>query len=187
MTDTTMADRARRLMTVDEFLTWDDGTDTRYELVDGVIRAMAPPSNAHGTIVINIGTLLRTVLRDRRPCRPQAEAGIRIGDWTRWQADVAVTCTPITTGSEIDQPLLIVEVLSPGTRSHDLGRKLDDYKTLPSVREIWMVDCERRWVQVWLRNGDRWAAQDLVGSTRFDSGALDAAVALDDLYADSGL
>jgi Uma2 family endonuclease len=182
-----MADRAHKLMTVDEFLTWDDGTDTRYELVDGIIRDMAPPSNAHGTITANVVALLRTVLRDRRPCRPQAEAGIRIGDWTRWQADVAVTCTPVTSGSEIDQPLLIVEVLSPGTRSHDLVRKLDDYKSLPSVVEIWMLDSERRWLQVWQRDGERWIVRDLVGSALFDSEALDAAVHLDDLYADSGL
>jgi len=33
---------AEKLMTVDEFLRWDDGTDTRYELVDGQIVAMAP-------------------------------------------------------------------------------------------------------------------------------------------------
>ena len=31
-------------MTVDEFLAWEDGTDTRYELVDGVAIAMAPPA-----------------------------------------------------------------------------------------------------------------------------------------------
>jgi Uma2 family endonuclease len=172
---------------VDEFLAWDDGTDTRYELADGIVRAMAPPSNAHGTIVVNTAALLRTVLRDRRPCRPQAEAGIRIGEWTRWQADIAVTCTPITSRSEIDQPLLVIEVLSPGTRTHDLSRKLNDYKSLPTVQEIWMVDSERRWLQVWQRDGERWIVRDLVGSALFDSEVLDAAVHLDDLYADSGL
>ena len=46
-----MAEQAQTLMTVDEFLAWDDGTDTRYELVDGTVRAMAPPAGAHGTIV----------------------------------------------------------------------------------------------------------------------------------------
>ena len=30
-----MAEQAVKLMTVDEFLAWDDGTDTRYELADG--------------------------------------------------------------------------------------------------------------------------------------------------------
>ena len=31
-------------MTVEEFLDWDDGTDTRHMLVDGAIVAMAPPA-----------------------------------------------------------------------------------------------------------------------------------------------
>ena len=30
-----MGEPARRAMTADEFLAWDDGTDTRHELVDG--------------------------------------------------------------------------------------------------------------------------------------------------------
>ena len=38
-----MADPAARRMTLDEFLRWDDGTETRYELVDGFPVAMAPP------------------------------------------------------------------------------------------------------------------------------------------------
>src|SRR3712207_7187039 len=48
--------------------------------------------------------------------------------------------------------------------THDLGRKLDDYEALPSVREIWMVDSERRWVQAWWRGEDGvWAGRDHVG------------------------
>ena len=41
--DDIMAEPAEKPTTVDEFLRWDDGTDTRYELIDGRIFAMAPP------------------------------------------------------------------------------------------------------------------------------------------------
>ena len=41
-----MAEHALQRMTVDEFLGWDDGTDMRHELADGVIRAMAPPERS---------------------------------------------------------------------------------------------------------------------------------------------
>jgi Uma2 family endonuclease len=182
-----MAEQALKLMTVDEFLAWDDGTDTRHELVDGTIRAMAPPSNVHGTIVSKAAVLMGSALRAKRPCRSQSEAGVRIDQHTWWQADIAVTCTPVVPGSEIDRPILIAEVLSPSTRVQDLGRKLIDYKGLPSVREIWMIDSERRWVQFWRRNGDDWIGQDFVGAATFDSGTLGAVVELDELYAESGL
>ena len=182
-----MAEHALMPMTVNEFLTWDDGTDTRYELADGALVAMAPPSNVHGTVVGNAALTIGTALRHRRPCRFQTEAGVRVDENTWWQADLAVTCTPITAGSEIDRPTLLVEVLSPGTRMHDLGRKLGDYKTLPSVAEIWMIDSERRWVQHWRREAAGWIGQDFVGSAAFASATLAERVTLDQLYSDSGL
>ena len=112
-----MAERALTLMTVDEFLSWDDGTDTRYELADGALRAMAPPDAAHRIVVANVTTLIHVGLRERMPCRPENEAGLRIDNRTMWQADIAVTCHP--PAREIDAPLLIVEVLSPSTRTHE--------------------------------------------------------------------
>ena len=47
-----MAELAVRRMTLDEFLVWDDGTDTLYELVDGFPMAMAPPAEAHRILAI---------------------------------------------------------------------------------------------------------------------------------------
>ena len=52
-----MAEPAEKRWTVEEFLAWDDGTDHRYELVDGEVVAMAPPSEAHGTIEIVPGSI----------------------------------------------------------------------------------------------------------------------------------
>lgn len=180
-----MAEAAERLMSVEEFLAWDDGTDRRYELVDGVPMAMAPPASEHRTIVANATGELRARLRHRPPCRPENEAGIRISDRTRWQADIAVTCGERT--HDVDAPLLIVEVLSPSTRARDLDRKLGSYKTLESVQEIWLVDSERRWTQVWWRQPDGWHGQDLVGAAAIQSGVLEGALPLDELYLNTGL
>jgi Uma2 family endonuclease len=79
-----MAEQALKLMTVDEFLAWDDGTDTRYELADGVVRAMSPPGGPHRTIVGNTSGVLYNALSRRRPCRGEPEAGLRIDDRTMW-------------------------------------------------------------------------------------------------------
>lgn len=53
---------ARKLppqMTVADFLCWEgDGTDTRCELVDGVLRAMPPSTNAHAFICANLIRLI---------------------------------------------------------------------------------------------------------------------------------
>ena len=172
-------------MTVEEFLAWEDGTDTRYELVDGVAVAMAPPVSEHRTIVVNAGAVLSAHLRRRPPCH--AEAVARSGYPTRsdgWLTSPSPAAGPPTT---VDEPLLVVEVLSPSTRAKDLDRKLRDYKGLASVREIWLVDSEARWVQVWRRQPDGWTGRDHIGGGSFRSAVLEEAVALDELYLNTGL
>ncbi|MFQ3613844.1 MAG: hypothetical protein SNJ68_09060 [Cyanobacteriota bacterium] len=37
-------------LTLSEYLAYDDGTDSRYELVDGVLQPMSQPSGWHGAI-----------------------------------------------------------------------------------------------------------------------------------------
>ena len=44
-------------MTLNEFLRWEDGTDTRYELLWGVPVAMAPPAEAHRILAMRLGKL----------------------------------------------------------------------------------------------------------------------------------
>jgi Uma2 family endonuclease len=180
-----MAEPAERLMTMDEFLRWDDGTDTRHELVDGQIVAMAPPGPEHRTVVGNVAGVIRSRLGRRPPCRPEVEAGIRVSETVRWQADVAVTCGPLT--YDVTDPLLIVEVLSPSTRDNDLARKLVDYKGVASVAEVWLVDSERRWAQVWWREGEVWHGRDHVGGAVFPSPVLGGDIPLDELYLNTGL
>ena len=102
-----------------------------------------------------------------------------------WQADIAVTCQP--TGPEIVDPMLVIEVLSPSTRMHDLGRKLVDYKTLPSVTEIWMADSERRWVQLWRRDQRRLVRTGLRWQCCVRQPELASSWRSIELYADSGL
>jgi Uma2 family endonuclease len=82
---------ATRPITADGFLAWDDGTNRRYELIDGQIVAMAPPSDPHGTIVVNAAIEVGRWLEGRAPCRAIVEAGTRLDERNHRKADVAVT------------------------------------------------------------------------------------------------
>jgi Uma2 family endonuclease len=183
-----MAEAAERRWTVEEFLTWDDGTDRRHELVDGRIVATAPPSEAHATIVPNLAMVLHHQLQPGH--RVLGEFGVRLEgrDDTFYQFDLAVTCAPADASRRyVAEPILIVEVLSPSTQLHDRGRKLDDYRQLPSVKEILLVGSEQRRVQHWRRDGPRWIVEDLIGDADLRLAATPDPIPLAAIYEGSGV
>lgn len=157
-----MSELAFRYLTVDEFLDWEDGTDTRYELIGGVVVAMAPPAAAHGALAATLAGSINVALRSRRPCRAYSEAGIVRPDRndTCYIADLAVSCLPL--GQEdrlIRDPILIVEILSPSTAASDQRAKVADYRRLPSVLEILLIDSQRVFAEVLRREGEQWISE----------------------------
>jgi hypothetical protein len=71
-----MTEHATNKMTVAEFLRWDDGSDTRYELPGGTSVAVTPPAVAHRVLSLRLGARIEAVLRARPPYIGQSEAGI---------------------------------------------------------------------------------------------------------------
>jgi Uma2 family endonuclease len=183
-----MAEAAERHWTVEEFLDWDDGTDRRYERVGGQIVAMAPPTEAHATIVSNLTIRIGAQLRP--PCRVVGELGVRLEgrDDSFYQFDLAVTCVPAEAARRyVADPVLIVEVLSPSTQLHDRGRKLDDYRRLPSVAEILLVASGQRHVQHWRRDGPRWIVEDRISDADLRLAAVPDPIPLAAVYEGSGV
>jgi Uma2 family endonuclease len=180
-----MASHAPQRMTLAAFLEWDDGTDRRYELVDGVLLMMAPATEAHGELAAALAGEIRSRLK--RPCRVISEAGITVQGRsdTYYIADLAVTCVPRERGRRIvAEPVLIVEVLSPSTSQVDRWRKVADYRTLPSVQEILIVFHDERRVEVQRRTAEGWRVEDLIGQASIRLGMCDAQIPLDALYRD---
>jgi Uma2 family endonuclease len=168
-------------MSLAAFLDWDDGTDTRYELIDGRVVAMAPPNPAlTGQLARLIGSALTP------PCRVFVEAGIvtpRHVD-TYLQADLAVSCRPLDQQDrDVADPILVVEVESPGTVRHDRGVKVDRYRELPSVQEILLVASSERRIQLWRRQGERWSVEDVIGDATFRLESCAIEIPLAELYA----
>lgn len=150
-------------MTVAEFLEWNDGSDTRYELVDGRVVAMAPPAPVHSLIAANIARVLGNRLKP--PCRAVVEYGVHLphDDHSWFQADVAVVCGGIPQRGPGPEPVVVVEVVSRSSFDHDRGRKTHDYKQLSACRCILIVESERRHVERWTRHGEEWIVRDHIG------------------------
>ncbi len=176
---------AERFHTVDEFLAHEGEPDVRYELVDGRIVAMAPPSSEHGRIMLRVGR--RLLERLRPPCEPIAQAGIvlpaRNDVW--YEADIAISCSPRSKGSRpVIDPVLVIEILSPSTRSHDRGQKVPDYMTIPSVREILLIDSERRHAILISRVPEGWLTRDIIGEGAVPLETVPGGLTLEEIYGD---
>lgn len=116
---------------------------TLFELVDGVIVMMTNPTEAHEQIAGNVGAPLKLAM-DGRGCRTY-QGGMRIQrsddvrDLDKPRPDVVVRCGSVGSKTFITDPLVVIEVLSPSTIDTDRGRKLDFYKSLPTMRHIVLI------------------------------------------------
>jgi Uma2 family endonuclease len=183
-----MADAAEKRMTVAEFLDWDDGTDMRYELIDGRVRAITPPDAAHSIILANVGAAVAAGLKE------PAYAGLSAGviwpdrDDLYLQADLLVSLTSLEAGARtIPKPILIVEVVSRATIQHDRGRKAYDYSQIDSIQEIVLVSSEQHHVVIWRRRGAKWEVENLIGDSTLGLEAVGVAIPFAAIYADSGV
>jgi Uma2 family endonuclease len=178
-----------RRMTVAEFLQWEDGTDTRFELVDGMPLAMAPSLQSHGELVTSVGAEIRARLR--APCRVASESGIRLPgrDDTFYTADLAVSCSPRVRGArDANEPVILIEVLSASTAAHDRGTKAADYRSIPSVKEIVLLTTTAVQAEVWRRTDSGWLIEDVIGQDAvLHLRSVDIEVPLRSIYADIAL
>lgn len=142
-------------------LGWDE--KERAEIIGGEVLMMAPPSRIHQKISGEIFRQLANFLEGKRCEVYSAPFGVRLfekdGDRpedvdTVVEPDITVVCDT----SRLDQrgckgaPELVMEILSPSSRRHDMLVKLNLYQRA-GVREYWIVNPDDKDVQVFLLDG----------------------------------
>jgi len=134
------------LYSFEDYLVYGDDTDNRYELVDGKLEFMNPPTFRHILIAKFIERELdREISRLELSWLAMREGGIRTG-WRKSRiADVYVmTKEQIQdsldeSGILLTSPLLVIEVVSPESIKRDYRFKRSEYAAL-GICEYWIVD-----------------------------------------------
>jgi Uma2 family endonuclease len=172
----------KQTMTADEFLLWAEGKEGRWELHDGVPVMMSPESVLHGRIKAETYVVLRTAIkRAGLPCEVFMDGvAVKIDARTTYEPDASVVCGPRRPDDAIaiDDPIIVVEVLSPNTAAIDHGLKLSGYFSLPSVQHYLILDPERR-VVIHHKRGQGEAIETRVltnGVARLDPPGFEVAV-----------
>jgi Uma2 family endonuclease len=154
-----MSTVANRRITFEEYLNFDDGTDTRYELVNGELVEMPSESNLNNLIALYLLTeLLRFVPirllrhKDTEILVTGFRATVRFPDLMVLSEESAAALTGATRSIitlDMPPPALVVEVVSPGTANEerDYRYKRSEYAAR-GIAEYWLVDPQQAQVVV---------------------------------------
>jgi Uma2 family endonuclease len=180
----TSAHRVR--YTYAQYLALESASNVKHEYLDGQIYGMAGGTPQHAALAAAVVGLLFPALRDRGCRAHSADLRVRVrATGLATYPDVTVVCGPRECDPDdddaVNNPTMIVEVLSPSTEEYDRGEKFDHYKRIESLREYVLIAQDRREVEVWTRGADgSW------GHRRFgdgDAAALDSVGAVLDVAA----
>lgn len=143
--------------------------NVRYEYVRGQVYAMATPSGAHAEISSSLFVALYQHLAGKR-CRVfKGEMAVRInflGKPAFYIPDIMVACDdkPLTVNFR-EEPLILVEIMSPSTSSMDLREKLVAYTAIPSLRHYLVLSQTKVEAFHWHRTKEIWDDSSLTTLT----------------------
>ncbi|MSQ96313.1 MAG: Uma2 family endonuclease [Gemmataceae bacterium] len=143
------------LVSIEDYLAGELDSPIKHEYLGGVVYAMAGTRNIHNTIAGNTFARLHFRLSGR-PCLPfnsDTKIRIRLPTQTRfYYPDTSVVCRPNQDDDSYqDEPAVVVEALSKGTRRTDEGEKKDAYLTIPSLNVYLLVEQDAPLVTVFRR------------------------------------
>ncbi|WP_424100278.1 Uma2 family endonuclease [Moorena producens] len=171
------------LLSLEDYLSYNDGTDRRYELVNGELIAMSQPKGQHGAITEFLNDQFRAEIQNQGLAWVSKQGFIAIesprgGRWdTARIPDVTVATLEQWQGM-LDReaiirlnespPFLVVEVVSESTRTTDYRSKRVEYNLL-GIREYWIVDPLKKQVVVLQLVDDLYEETVVVGDELIES------------------
>jgi Uma2 family endonuclease len=163
-----MALQAHHQMTPGEFLAFERSFEPsdeilKHEFIDGDVVAMAGASREHIVITFNVAKVLDSDLAAHGCEVYSNEMRVWVDDLEDYfYPDAQLVCEKpeFVDGRRdtINNPVLIVEVLSPSTARYDRTRKFEAYKRLPTLRHYLLIAQDQPLIEHFERMNDgRWA------------------------------
>ena len=135
----------KKRLSFEEYLQWEQETGEKHEFFQGEIFAMAGASVRHNIVFKNLFFRLAGKL-EGKPCQPYgSDLRIHIPQNTLYTyPDISVICKDILDENPdgVTEPTILVEILSPSTKSYDRGDKFRLYRDIPTLKEYILVDSE---------------------------------------------
>ncbi|MFM9263901.1 Uma2 family endonuclease [Tychonema sp. BBK16] len=150
--------QAPQKMSVEEYLAWEAQQEIRHEYVNSEVFAMTGGTIAHNDLALNFYTALRPHLRSTGCRMNVSDVKLQVSFQSRYYyPDVIVSCDPQDLNSRqfIQNPKIIVEVLSPSTSGKDRDEKFTCYLKIPTLQEYILIDSQKIFVERYCRGEGR--------------------------------
>ena len=162
-----LRDLPRQLYTLEEYFALEGAGEARYEYWDGEIVCMSGGSRQHATVGSNVHLLIGRQLWGTN-CRAfTGELQIKTPLWPPYRyPDVSVVCgkpefDKIAGFDVLVNPILVGEVLSPGTAHLDRKEKREAYQALPSLMEYLIISQDAPHITQYVHQADgQWLRHD---------------------------
>ncbi|MGQ0673358.1 MAG: Uma2 family endonuclease [Hyphomicrobium sp.] len=177
---------ALKRMTADDYLAWaGQQTSGRTELVDGLVVAMNAQRIAHVEAKFEVLRALKDAVRGTGHWALGDGVVVRVDDATVYEPDALIyggeRLPPETVA--IPAPVVVVEILSPGTKTVDTTKKLEGYFKLASVRDYLIVDPIARTIVHHARDANGSIATAVVSRGVIAFMAINAKLPVNDCFA----
>ena len=155
------ATQRSQVMTMDEYLAYDDGTDTRYELVNGELVEMPVESQMNALIarfllleLLKHFSMEMLAYKDTEIEVSGKRAKSRLPDLMVHSEESYASLASKTRAillRDMPPPALVIEVVSPGqeSRDRDYRHKRTEYAAR-GIEEYWIIDPETQHITVCL-------------------------------------
>ena len=138
--------QTKQRLTFEEYLTYDDGSDTRYELVDGELVAINPPTWLHFLIAKflerafddEMARLQHPWLVLQGSGQQTTDDGSRLPDISVVPSESIEDCLDQSAVLTV-AALLVVEIVSESTATQDYREKVSEYQQ-KGIQEYWIAD-----------------------------------------------
>jgi Uma2 family endonuclease len=167
-------------LTFDEYLAYDDGTDKRYELVNGELVELPPESPLNCHIARFLFLQFAQIIPFERICMKDAEIEVSGKRAKTRYPDLMILSEELQTALEgtsrntvtrdMPPPIVVIEVVSPGNdnQDRDYRYKRSEYAAR-GISEYWIIDPTQAKVTVLTLIAGLYEEQEFVGSQSIQS------------------
>jgi Uma2 family endonuclease len=172
-------------MTKETFLAWVTQREERYEFAGGRVIMMVRVTRNHSRVTTNLIVALRARLPSERYDVLSESFAVHADDSVRFPDVLVEPVQPDGKALRAESPILIVEVLSPGSLHLDFGDKRHEYLTLPTLDTYLIASPDEPRVWVWQRTDSTFPADPQIvegKDNRITFPALAIDIPLADIY-----